>query len=213
MKTIAFINPNSTDVMTESCVKTLKSELPDFCEVRGITNYDGPAAIQGEEDGKAAIPGLLKEIEKNLDCDGFVIGCFDDTGLLEARMISKKPIIGIGQSAFHMAALRYGKFCVLTTLDASVPVIKQNIKSQGFGCICETVLASGVPVLELENNPINAIETISERIKLIEAQNPDIAIILGCAGMTNVFWQLQARHKAFLVDPILCSARMVGAIL
>lgn len=213
MKTIAFINPNSTDVMTESCVKTLKSELPDFCEVRGITNYNGPAAIQGEEDGKAAIPGLLKEIEKNLDYDGFVIGCFDDTGLLEARMISKKPIIGIGQSAFHMAALRYGKFCVLTTLDASVPVIKQNIKSQGFGCICETVLASGVPVLELEHNPINAIETISEHIKLIEAQNPDIAIILGCAGMTNVFWQLQARHKAFLVDPILCSARMVGAIL
>ena len=128
-------------------------------------------------------------------------------------MISKKPIIGIGQSAFHMAALRHGKFCVLTTLDASVPVIKQNIKSQGFGCICETVLASGVPVLELEDNPINAIETISEHIKLIEAQNPDIAIILGCAGMTNVFWQLQARHTAFLVDPILCSARMVGAIL
>ena len=213
MKTIAFINPNSTVAMTDICVETLSSELPDFCQVIGSTNYDGPAAIQGEEDGVAAIPGLLTEIERNSDCDGFIIGCFDDTGLLEARMISKKPIIGIGQSAFHMADLRYGKFCVLTTLDASVPVIKQNIKSHGFGCICETVLASGVPVLELEHNPINAIETISEHINLIEAQNPDIAIILGCAGMTNVFWQLQARHKAFLVDPILCSARMVGAIL
>ena len=110
MKTVAFINPNSTDAMTDSCVETLRSELPKFCRVKGITNYDGPAAIQGEKDGIAAIPGLLAEIEKNADCDGFIIGCFDDTGLAKARLISRKPIIGIGQSAFHMAALRHGKF-------------------------------------------------------------------------------------------------------
>ena len=29
----------------------------------------------------------------------------------------KKTNNGIGQSAFHMAALRHGKFCVLTTLE------------------------------------------------------------------------------------------------
>ena len=168
MKTIAFINPNSTIAMTDSCIETLKSELPEFCQVKGITNYDGPAAIQGEEDGNAAIPGLLKEIEKNSDCDGFIIGCFDDTGLAEARLISKKPIIGIGQSAFHMAALRHGKFCVLTTLEISIPVIKQNIKSQGFGNLCKDVMASGIPVLELENNQTNAANTLSECIKIIE---------------------------------------------
>ena len=213
MKTITFINPNSTVAMTNSCVETLRSELSEFCQVRGITNYDGPAAIQGEADGIAAIPGLLTEIEKNSDCDGFIIGCFDDTGLTEARLVSRKPIIGIGQAAFHMAALRHGKFCVLTTLEVSIPIIKQNIKSLGFDHICENVFASGVPVLELENNPVDAIVTISERIKLIEAHNPSIAILLGCAGMTNIVRQLQARHKAYLIDPILCSARMLNAIL
>ena len=82
MKTVAFINPNSTDAMTDSCVETLRSELPEFYKVKGITNYDGPAAIEGEKDGIAAIPGLLAEIEKNSDCDSFIIGCFDDTGLI-----------------------------------------------------------------------------------------------------------------------------------
>ena len=213
MKTVFFINPNSTAAMTDSCVETLKSELPEFCQVKGITNYDGPAAIQGEKDGIAAIPGLLAEIEKNAGCDGFIIGCFDDTGLAEARLVSRKPIIGIGQSAFHMAALRHGKFCVLTTLEVSVPVIKQNIETQGFGNLCKDVMASGIPVLELENNPVDAINTLSECIKIIEDQDPDIAVVLGCAGMTNVCKKLQARHNVYLLDPIVCSARMVNAIL
>ena len=213
MKTIAFINPNSTVAMTDSCVETLKSELPEFCQVRGITNYNGPAAIQGEHDGIAAIPGLLAEIEKNSDCDGFIIGCFDDTGLAEARLTSRKPIIGIGQSAFHLAALRYGKFCVLTTLQISIPVIKQNIEVQGFGNLCRGVIASGIPVLELENNPISATDTLSECIKNIEAREPEIAVVLGCAGMTKVYRRLQARHDSYLLDPIVSSARMINAIL
>ena len=213
MKTVAFINPNSTDAMTDTCVETLRSELPEFCQVKGITNYDGPAAIQGEKDGIAAIPGLLAEIEKNADCDGFIIGCFDDTGLAEARLISRKPIIGIGQSAFHMAALRHGKFCVLTTLEVSVPVIKQNIKAQGFSNLCKDVMASGVPVLELENNPVGSANTLSECIKFIEGHYPNIAVVLGCAGMTNVCKQLQAQHNVYLLDPIVSSARMVNALL
>ena len=213
MKQIAFINPNSTDAMTKSCAKALRSELTDFQQVRAITNHEGPAAIQGEEDGDAAIPGLLTAMEKNSDCDGFIIGCFDDTGLFDARMISTKPTIGIGQAAFHMAALRHGKFCVLTTLDVSVPVIKKNIKSQGFGKLCKGVVASGIPVLELENNPVESINTLSECIKLIEASDPDIAVVLGCAGMTNVYKQLQARHSAYLFDPIVCAARLINAVL
>ena len=213
MKTVAFINPNSTKSMTDSCVETLRSELPEFCQVKGITNYDGPAAIQGEKDGIAAIPGLLVEIEKNADCDGFIIGCFDDTGLAEARLISRKPIIGIGQSAFHMAALRNGKFCVLTTLEVSVPIIKQNIKAQGFGNLCKNVMASGIPVLDLENDPVGAVSTLSECIKSIEGHDPNIAVVLGCAGMTNVCKQLQARHNVYLLDPIVSSARMLSAIL
>ena len=213
MKTVSFINPNSTDAMTDSCVETLRSELPEFCHVKGITNYDGPAAIQGEKDGIAAIPGLLAEIEKNAGCDGFIIGCFDDTGLAEARLISRKPIIGIGQSAFHMAALRHGKFCVLTTLEISIPVIKQNIEAQGFSNLCKDVMASGIPVLEFENNPTSAAKTLSECIKSIEVRDPEIAVILGCAGMTNVCKQLQAQHDVYLLDPVVSSARLINAIL
>ena len=109
MRLIAFINPNSTQAMTESCALSLGEVAAGAFEVRAVTNRDGPPAIQGEADGKAAVPGLLKAIEDNDDCDGFILGCFDDTGLFEAQAMTAKPVIGIGQAAFHMAALRYGR--------------------------------------------------------------------------------------------------------
>ena len=48
-----------------------------------------------------------------------------------------------------MAVMTNERFTVLTTLDVSVPVIKQNIKKLGFSMWCDDVVASGVPVLQL----------------------------------------------------------------
>ena len=98
-------------------------------------------------------------------------------------------------------------------MEISIPVIKQNIEAQGFSNLCKDVMASGIPVLELEKNPISAAKTLSECIKSIEARDPEIAVVLGCAGMTNVCRRLQAQHDVYLLDPIVSSARMINAIL
>ena len=213
MHLTAFINPNSTEAMTESCAQSLRAAAGAAFEVRAVTNHDGPPAIQGEADGKAAIPGLLSVLEENADCDAFILGCFDDTGLFEARDMSAKPVIGIGQAAFHLATIRYGRFHVLTTLQQSVPVIEENIARQGFAGSCAAVLASGVPVLELEHNPDWSVAVLSDHIREIERTSPNPAIILGCAGMTNIHARLQSRHAAILVDPVISAARMTKALL
>ena len=157
---IAFINPNSTTAMTESCSKSFANRLPEDFSVEAITNFQAPTSIQGPEDGELAVPGVLEIISRS-DFDAYVIACFDDTGLLEARAITSKPVIGIGQASFHLAALSAGRFSVLTTLAVSVPVIRDNIEAQGFGRICDGVYASGVPVLELENMPDKSCKTVS----------------------------------------------------
>ena len=213
MKRIAFINPNSTAAMTNSCAASLQRVIGDGFDVRAVTNHDGPPAIQGAADGEAAIPGLLAAVAAHDDCDGIILGCFDDTGLAEARAMTRKPVIGIGQAAFHLAALRSGTFRILTTLAVSIPVIQENVEQQGFGNICTAVLASGVPVLELEHDPEAAAAVISGQIADIEASTAAPTIILGCAGMTNIHERLQARHDAVLIDPIMAAARLMPALL
>ncbi len=199
--------------MTNSCASSFAGVIGGGYDVRAVTNHDGPPAIQGEEDGVASVPGLLAAIAENDDCDGFVLGCFDDTGLAKARAMTRKPVIGIGQASFHLAALRSVHFHILTTLAVSIPVIQANIEQQGFAGICSAVLASGVPVLELEHNPDQSADIISEHIAAIEAQRQNPTIVLGCAGMTNIHGQLQVRHGAVLIDPIMAAARLMPALL
>jgi len=213
MKRIAFINPNSTAAMTDSCAASLQHVIGDDFDVRAVTNHDGPSAIQGAADGEAAIPGLLAAVAVHDDCDGIILGCFDDTGLAEARARTRTPVIGIGQASFHLAALRSGTFQILTTLAVSIPVIQENVEQQGFGDICTAVLASGVPVLELEHDPEGSAAVISNHIADIEASTATPTIVLGCAGMTNIHGRLQARHKAVLIDPIMAAARLIPALV
>jgi Asp/Glu/hydantoin racemase len=68
-------------------------------------------------------------------------------------------------------------------------------------------------VLELEHNPDQSADIISEHIAAIEAQSQNPTIVLGCAGMTNIHGQLQARHEAVLIDPIMAAARLMPALL
>ena len=211
-KTLAFINPNSTETMTINCAKSLRRNLLETFKVRAITNRKGPPAIQGAKDGEAALDGLLDEIGRNLDCDGFVIGCFDDTGIVEARKLTTKPVIGIGQASFHLAILSHSHFKVLTTLAVSIPVIQKNIEQHGFENFCTEILASGLPVLELEHNHDRSIEILSQKISRIETKTNQQALILGCAGMTNIIGNLQSKHKITLIDPIMAAARLAPAL-
>ena len=83
---ILFINPNSTVAMTDAAVAVARRTLPG-AEILGWTNHDGPPAIQGPEDGAAAVGGVraLLPRARAEGVDALVIACFDDTGLEEIR--------------------------------------------------------------------------------------------------------------------------------
>lgn len=80
---LLFVNPNSTDSMTDKVRQTARNVLPSTIDVVACSNLQGPASIQGAADGELAIPGMLNvirgEIERGLD--GIVIACFDDAGI------------------------------------------------------------------------------------------------------------------------------------
>lgn len=214
MKSIAFINPNATTEMTDSCIAAGMDYLSAGIGLVGMTNLDGPPSIQGAEDGELAIPGLLSLIDANPQMDGYIIGCFDNTGLQQARKLTKKPVIGIGQAAYHMACLAGERFTVLTTLDVSVPVIVENIEELGFSSRCDDVLASGVPVLQLEFEPEISIPIVRNEIDKIKRRFPETSVVLGCAGMTSIMSELLDETRSIrLIDPVTSSIGLMCATL
>lgn len=204
---IVLINPNSTEAMTKAMVKTA---LNAGVVLEGWTSVEGPAAIQGPEDGEACIPPLLTLVRKASDAgaSAIIIGCFDDTGLDAARDIASCPVIGIGQAAYHMAVLSGRKFSVVTTLDVSVPVLEANIHAYGFTTQLSRVRASGVPVLDLETDPAGTAPVVVGEIKRAVAEDKVDTVVLGCSGMVHIPEYFGETETVRLIDGVTSAAQL-----
>ncbi|WP_082491077.1 aspartate/glutamate racemase family protein [Aureimonas sp. Leaf454] len=209
---IAFVNPNATASMTEKIAEAARAAASAGTTILAFTNTDGPPSIQGEADGEAARPGLLAILERERSAaDAFVVACFDDTALLEARGRSGAPVLGIGEAAFLVAAEGGRLFSVVTTLSVSVPIIAANIAAYGLGKACLKVRASEVPVLALEEEGGSARETVAAEIARAIAEDRPDAIVLGCAGMADLAGAFSARFGLPVIDGVVSAVRLLEA--
>lgn len=210
---VVYINPNATEAMTDAIAAAAHAARPGL-RVTGLTNRDGPPAIQGPEDGDAAIPGLLALLPKaqELGAAAIVIACFDDTGLAEARAASPCPVLGIGQSAYVMATLLGLRFSVVTSLAVSVPVIEANLAATGFAANCASVRASGLPVLTIDEGAEATRARLAQEIRSARDADGAGAVVLGCAGMAALAPDLAARTGLRLIDGVAASAHLAAAV-
>ncbi|MGZ2256412.1 aspartate/glutamate racemase family protein [Roseobacter sp. A03A-229] len=205
---VVIINPNSTASMTDAMVAVARRAAPAL-KFEGWTSHKGPPAIQGEADGEAAAPHLLRLVERASQdgADGIIIGCFDDTALGEAATLASCPVIGLGQASYHYAALRGWRFSVVTTLAASAPVLEKNILGLGLGQYLARVRPSDIPVLELEADPKQSGHQIQREALLAQDKDSIAAVILGCAGMVQVVKDVRRALEIETIDPVECAAR------
>ena len=209
---IVYLNPNATGSMTEAVVASARMALPG-AEITGRTNHGGPPAIEGAADGAATLPGLMRLLEaaQAESPDAVVIACFDDTGLEDLRAAADCPVLGIGQAAYHAAALLAPPFGVVTSVEASVPVIEGNLAATGLGAASAGVRASGLPVLTIDEGAAETLDRIAAVAGTLTAAGA-ASIVLGCAGMSAHLPGLAARIGVPLVDGVRASARLAAAL-
>ncbi len=187
---LLVINPNSTASMTEKIGAAAQAAASPGTAIVAVNPAGGPVSIEGYYDEAMSVPGLLREIRTRADADAVIIACFDDTGLDAARCLTDRPVIGIGEAAYHFAAMLVNKFSVVTTLARSVPALEHNLHRYGLAARCARVRSSEVAVLELEHAGSDACERISAEIRSAVDEDRAEAIVLGCAGMADLAGRL-----------------------
>lgn len=210
---LLVVNPNTTASMTEKIGAAARAAAASGTEVIAVNPDSGPRSIEGYYDEVFSIPGLIGEMAKAGKVDATIIACFDDTGLDAARSFSDAPVIGIGEAAFHMASLIAGKFSVVTTLARSVPAIEHNLVRYGLMSRCAKVRASDVAVLELEVPGSAARGRISREIDHAIHEDNAEAIVLGCAGMTDLAHQLTAEHGLPVIDGVAAAVKLAESLV
>ena len=210
---ILVLNPNTTASMTEKAAAAARAVAGPGTEIIARNSDRGPASIEGAYDGAMSLPGLLEVIRSTPEADAIVIACFDDTGLDAARCLTDRPVVGIGEAAYHMASLIANKFSVVTTLARSVPVLENNLNRYGLAARCVRVRSSEVAVLELEEPGSTAAARISAEVGRAVAEDRAEAIVLGCAVMTDLAGRLASEHGLPVLDGVTAAVTLVEAML
>ena len=202
---ILVVNPNTTVSMTRKIGVAARSFASPAVEIIAVNPDFGPPSIEGYYDEVFSIPGIIAEMRKAGDVDATIIACFDDTGLDAARCVSTAPVIGIGEAAFHFATFLAHKFGVVTTLARSVAPIEHNLVRYGLASRCTGVRAANVAVLDLEKPGSNARRKIEAEIGRAIGDDGAEAIVLGCAGMTDLARELAQIAGVPVLDGVACA--------
>ncbi|CAN1574643.1 COG4126 Hydantoin racemase [Paracoccaceae bacterium] len=210
---ILVVNPNTTATMTEKIGAAARRVASAGTEIVAVNSAHGPASIEGFYDEAMSLAGMLEVIRETPDYDAVVIACFDDTGLDAARCLTDKPVIGIGEAAYHMASMISNKFSVVTTLARSVPALEHNLHRYGLMARCARVRSSEVAVLELEHPGSDACTRISAEIGRAVAEDRAEAIVLGCAGMADLAEALAREHGLPVLDGVTCAVGLTEAMV
>ena len=210
---ILVLNPNTTASMPEKIGAAARRVASAGTEIVAMNSANGPASIEGFYDEAMSLAGMLAVIRNTPDFDAVVIACFDDTGLDAARCLTDKPVIGIGEAAYHMASMISNKFSVVTTLARSVPALEHNLHRYGLIARCARVRSSEVAVLELEHPGSDACNRISAEIGRAVAEDRAEAIVLGCAGMADLADTLAKEHGLPVLDGVVCAIGLAEAMV
>jgi allantoin racemase len=212
---ILVINPNTTRSMTAKINAAAGAVANVGTEIKTASPAMGPASIEGYYDEAFAVPGLLDEVRKGeaAGFDGYVVACFDDTGVDAARCIARGPVLGIAEAAMHVAGIIAGSFSIVSTLGRSAPALEHLVHKYGFERRCRRVRTAEVPVLALEEPDSKAVDRLRAEIAAALAEDRCEAVVLGCAGMADLNARLAAEFGLPIIDGVTAAVKLVEAVV
>ena len=212
---IKVINPNTTQSMTATIVAAARAVAGPGVDVVGATSPAGPVSIEGHYDEAVSTVGLLQEIRHGEEegCDGYVIACFGDPGLLAAREAARGPVLGIAEAAMHAASFVATGFSVVTTLGRTRVIAEHLVRVYGMEHHCRRVRATDLAVLDLEDPASDARRTITDECRRALDEDGSAAIVLGCAGMADLARDLSAELGVPVIDGVGVAVRFVEVLV
>ena len=208
MPRILLVNPNSSTAMTETVDRTLEPLRKTLgIEIDCRTLAEGPPGIESQADVESVVIPTAKLIASD-PADAYVIACFSDPGLFLAREATPRPVVGISESAFHLAAGIRQRFGIVAILERSIPRHLRYVRMLGYAdrLAGDRALDIGVAGLSDRDTVIGRILDVGRQLR--DADGAE-AIILGCANMGQYRPDLEAELGIPVIDP--CQAAVVRA--
>ncbi len=211
---ILVINPNSTVAVTEDIDRALSPlRFADGPEIVCVTLAEGPPGIETQEHIDAVVEPIRRRVAaEEAQAAAFVIACFSDPGLAEARAATAKPVFGIAECGLMSAMARAGRVGVIAILEASVARHRRFYAARGIEARIAGELPLNLGVLELAEET-RAFARLTEVGGRLRDELRAEVLVLGCAGMARYRERLEDALGVPVIDPTQAAVAMAIAAL
>jgi allantoin racemase len=210
---LLIINPNTNAAVTGRVRLAAEQIASAGTEMVVVNPEDGPFSIESIADRDAAVPQILSLIRSSLadPFDGYVLACFDDIALSEARSIVRAPVVGTCEAGIAAARTVAHRFSVVTTVHSAVPTIHGLLDRYGVSDIC-TVRAAGIGVAEAAGNGSEVEARIADSIRAAITKDGAEAILLGSGGLTGRAFALSKAFSIPVIDGVVAAIKMAEGL-
>jgi allantoin racemase len=211
---IMVINPNTTRSMTDAVVAAARRVARPGTTVVGGTPAEGVPSVESHYDEVFGALGVVEQIRAGQagGADGYVVACFGDTGVPAARELARGPVVGMTEAALFTAALIAYRFTIVTLPRRTVAQSDRVVRETGLGHRC-VVRAVDVPVSNLDGGAGHLAEMFTEQGLRAKTEDGAEALILGCAGLTDLVEPLTATLGMPVIDGVTAAVPIVEGLL
>ena len=188
---------------------------------------DNMADFVGKASRPSSIESRMEEIElaqwviertieaERRGFDGVITGCFADPGVDAARERVRIPVIAPGETALLTARMLAHHFSVITPLDQTVPIAREQIHKVGIERFVASIRPFGVAVEKIRDRDPETIEKLIALGRRCVERDGAEAIVFACASMSLLTDIVQPQIGVPCVNSVRLSLRaaemLVGA--
>ncbi|UVI37386.1 aspartate/glutamate racemase family protein [Brevibacterium spongiae] len=211
---ILVVNVNTTRAMTEGIAHAARQAASAGTEIIGLTPEFGAESCEGNVESYLAALGVMDAVLKYPgQFDAVIQAGYGEHGREGLQELLDVPVVDITEAGAALALLLGRRFSVVTTLDRTVPLIEDRLLLAGLDAHCVSVRASGMAVLELEENPDAAVAAIVEQAAEAVEQDRAETIVLGCGGMADLGEIIRRRCAVPVVDGVAAAVRLAESLV
>jgi allantoin racemase len=200
---ILVVNVNTTQSMTDSIGEQARAAAAPGTEIVPLTPEFGAESVEGNFESYLAAVAVMHIVRSYPEpFDAVIQAGYGEHGREGLQELLDVPVVDITEAAASTAMFLGHKYSVVTTLDRAVPLIEDRLKLAGLSDRCASVRASGLAVLELEEDPAAAVEAIVRQAELAVSEDKAEVIVLGCGGMAGLDEQIRLRAGVPVVDGV-----------
>jgi len=213
MTHITVINPNTSAELTEAIRAAATAVAPPGVSISAVHPHRGVASVESHtEEAFAAVGVIDRVLAHRSDTDAFVIACFGDTGVAAAREVAYSPVVGMTEAALQTACLVAERFAVVTLPPRTIAHSQRVIRALGLEHRC-VVRAIDAPVLDLVDGAAALLDAFLAEAGTAIDQDGAEAIVLGCAGLTDLVGPLGRELGVPVVDGVAAAVGIAAGLV